>query len=111
MLACSLKVRGLEREALAASREVEAALLSYAEIVECAVIGARDDERGEVVQARLVLKPGVERSLETAKCLQDHVNATIASYKYPRSIVFVDALPKTPTGKIQRFKLKGEAHL
>jgi 2-aminobenzoate-CoA ligase len=92
-----------------AGPEVEAALLSHAEIVECAVIGVADEERGEVVQAHVVLKPGVERSLETAKRLQDHVKATIAPYKYPRSIVFVDALPKTATGKIQRFKLKGEA--
>jgi 2-aminobenzoate-CoA ligase len=57
------------------------------------------------------LKPGVERSPETAKRLQDHVKATIAPYKYPRSIVFVDALPKTATGKIQRFRLKGETRL
>jgi 2-aminobenzoate-CoA ligase len=92
-----------------AGPEVEAALLSHAEIVECAVIGAPDEERGEVVQAHVVLQPGVERSSETAKRLQDHVKATIAPYKYPRSIVFVDALPKTATGKIQRFKLKGEA--
>jgi 2-aminobenzoate-CoA ligase len=94
-----------------AGPEVEAALLSHAEIVECAVIGAPDHERGEVVQAHVVLKPGVERSPETAKRLQDHVKATIAPYKYPRSIVFVDALPKTATGKIQRFKLKGETRL
>jgi 2-aminobenzoate-CoA ligase len=92
-----------------AGPEVEAALLSHAEIVECAVIGAPDNERGEVVQAHVVLRPGVERSPETAKRLQDHVKATIAPYKYPRSIVFVDALPKTATGKIQRFKLKGKA--
>ena len=92
-----------------AGPEVEAALLSHGEIVECAVIGAPDQERGEVVEAHVVLKAGVERSLETAKRLQDHVKATIAPYKYPRSIVFVDALPKTATGKIQRFKLKAEA--
>ena len=94
-----------------AGPEVEAGLLSYAEIVECAVIGAPDDERGEVVQAHVVLQPGVERSSETAKRLQDHVMATIAPYKYPRSIIFVDALPKTAAGKIQRFKVKGEARL
>jgi 2-aminobenzoate-CoA ligase len=70
-------------------------LLSHAEIVECAVIGAPDHERGEVVQAHVVLKPGVERSPETAKRLQDHVKATITPY----------------TGKIQRFKLKGETRL
>jgi 2-aminobenzoate-CoA ligase len=91
-----------------AGPEVEAALLSHAEIAECAVVGAPDDERGEVVQAHVVLRSGVERSPETVKRLQDHVKATIAPYKYPRSIVFVDALPKTATGKIQRFKLKGE---
>ena len=86
-------------------------MLSHAEIVECAVIGAPDHERGEVVQAHVVLKPGVERSPETAKRLQDHVKAIITPYKYPRSIVFVDALPKTAAGKIQRFKLKGETRL
>jgi 2-aminobenzoate-CoA ligase len=86
-------------------------LLSHAEIVEWAVIGAPDHERGEAVQAHVVLKPAVERSPETAKRLQDHVKATIAPYKYPRSIVFVDALPKTATGKIQHFKLKGETRL
>src|SRR6185437_4826766 len=80
-----------------AGPEVEAALLSHAEIAECAVIGAPDPDRGEIVQAHVVLKGGVERSPETAKRLQDHVKATIAPYKYPRSIVFVDALPKTAT--------------
>jgi 2-aminobenzoate-CoA ligase len=94
-----------------AGPEVEAALLSHPDILECAVIGAPDGERGEVVQAHVVLKPGVERSLEMAKRLQDHVKATIAPYKYPRSIVFAESLPKTATGKIQRFKLKGEACL
>jgi 2-aminobenzoate-CoA ligase len=89
-----------------AGPEVEAALLSHAEIVECAVIGAPDPERGEVVQAHVVLKPGVEHSPDTVKRLQEHVKAIIAPYKYPRSIVFMDALPKTATGKIQRFKLK-----
>jgi 2-aminobenzoate-CoA ligase len=92
-----------------AGPEVEAALLSHAAVVECAVIGAPDEERGEIVQAHIVLASGVERSAETAKRLQDHVKRTIAPYKYPRSIVFADALPKTATGKIQRFKLKREA--
>jgi 2-aminobenzoate-CoA ligase len=92
-----------------AGPEVEAALLSHAAVVECAVIGAPDEERGEIVQAHIVLASSVERSAETAKRLQDHVKRTIAPYKYPRSIVFADALPKTATGKIQRFKLKREA--
>lgn len=91
-----------------AGPEVEAAMLSHAEIVEYAVIGAPDDERGE---ARVALKPGVEGSTATAKRLQDHVKATIAPYKSPGAIGFVDRSPKTPTGKIQRFKLKREARL
>jgi 2-aminobenzoate-CoA ligase len=94
-----------------AGPEVEAALLAHSDVTECAVVGARDEERGEIVQAHIVLRPGVDRSPETAKLLQDHVKATIAPYKYPRSIVFVDALPKTATGKIQRFKLREEARL
>jgi 2-aminobenzoate-CoA ligase len=92
-----------------AGPEVEAALLAHPEIAECAVVGAPDPDRGEIVQAYVVLKEGAGRSPETAKRLQDHVKATIAPYKYPRSIVFIDALPKTATGKIQRFKLKAEA--
>ncbi len=92
-----------------AGPEVEAALLSHPDVVECAVIGAPDDQRGEIVQAHVVVTPGAGRSPETAKRLQDHVKAAIAPYKYPRSVVFVDALPKTATGKIQRFKLKREA--
>jgi 2-aminobenzoate-CoA ligase len=92
-----------------AGPEVEAALLSHGDVFECAVIGAPDEERGQIVQAHVVIKPGVERSPLTVKRLQDHVKATIAPYKYPRSIVFIDALPKTATGKIQRFKLRQEA--
>jgi len=92
-----------------AGPEVEAALLSHGDVVECAVIGAPDEERGEIVQAHIVLATGVERTTEMAKRLQDYVKAKIAPYKYPRSIVFVDALPKTATGKIQRFRLKREA--
>ena len=89
-----------------AGPEVEAALLSHPDVAECAVIGAPDEERGQIVQAHVVLAQGVARSDETVKRLQDHVKATIAPYKYPRSIVFIDALPKTQTGKIQRFRLK-----
>ncbi len=89
-----------------AGPEVESALLSHADVVECAVIGVPDDERGQIVQAHVVLKEGVERDEACAKRLQDHVKAKIAPYKYPRSVRFVNALPKTQTGKIQRFKLK-----
>ena len=89
-----------------AGPEVESALLSHPDVVECAVIGVPDNERGQIVQAHVVLKEGVERDEACAKRLQDHVKAKIAPYKYPRSVRFLNALPKTQTGKIQRFKLK-----
>ena len=91
-----------------AGPEVEAALLAHPDVAECAVVSTADIERGQIVQAHVVLVEGVTASPEMAKLLQDHVKATIAPYKYPRSIVFTDALPKTATGKIQRFRLKQE---
>lgn len=92
-----------------AGPEVEAALLSHADVAECAVIGVRDAERGEIVAAYVVLKANVAADDVCRKKLQDHVKATIAPYKYPRALHFVDALPKTQTGKIQRFKLREQA--
>jgi 2-aminobenzoate-CoA ligase len=89
-----------------AGPEVEAALLSHPDVKECAVIGVPDDARGQIVQAHVVLKDGTLPRPETVKTLQDHVKATIAPYKYPRSVKFTDALPKTQTGKIQRFRLR-----
>jgi 2-aminobenzoate-CoA ligase len=89
-----------------AGPEVEAALLSHDDVVECGVVGAPDEERGQIVEAHVVLAPGVPRDAATVKRLQDHVKATIAPYKYPRSIRFIDALPKTQSGKVQRFRLK-----
>ncbi len=89
-----------------AGPEVEAALLSHPDVAECGVVGLPDEARGEVVQAHVVLKDGVIADDDTAKHLQDHVKAAIAPYKYPRSVVFIDALPKTETGKIQRFRLR-----
>ncbi|XHC00041.1 AMP-binding protein [Nitratireductor sp. ac15] len=89
-----------------AGPEVEAALLAHADVMECAVIGAASEERGQIVEAHVVLAEGVARDELTVKRLQDHVKATIAPYKYPRSIKFLDALPKTETGKIQRFRLR-----
>ncbi|MCC5779969.1 AMP-binding protein [Nitratireductor sp. B36] len=89
-----------------AGPEVEAALLAHAEVMECAVIGAPSEERGQIVEAHVVLAEGVARDELTVKRLQDHVKAAIAPYKYPRSIKFLDALPKTETGKIQRFRLR-----
>jgi len=92
-----------------AGPEVEAALLAHPDVKECAVIGASDEGRGQIVEAHVVLKDGVIAGVDTVKRLQDHVKATIAPYKYPRSVKFTDALPKTATGKIQRFRLRPEA--
>jgi 2-aminobenzoate-CoA ligase len=89
-----------------AGPEVEAALLSYPDVKECAVIGIADVDRGQIVQAHVVLADGAEPDEAMRLRLQNHVKATIAPYKYPRSIKFLDALPKTQTGKIQRFRLK-----
>ncbi len=89
-----------------AGPEVEAALLSHSAVVECAVIGVADVDRGLIVEAHVVLSAGDIPSDEMAKQLQDHVKSTIAPYKHPRSIVFTKALPKTESGKIQRFKLR-----
>ena len=91
-----------------AGPEVEAALLSHADVAECAVIGIEDLERGQIVEAHVVLVQGVAPDAMTIKRLQDHVKATIAPYKYPRSVKFIAALPKTQTGKIQRFRLRTE---
>jgi 2-aminobenzoate-CoA ligase len=89
-----------------AAPEVENALYAHAAVQECAVIGAPCPERGQKVKAFVVLAPGYAADARTATVLQDHVKATIAPYKYPREIDFVDALPKTATGKLQRFALR-----
>ena len=89
-----------------AGPEVEAALLSHPGVHECAVIGAPDEDRGQIVEAHVVLAAGVAPDALTVKVLQDHVKAVIAPYKYPRRIIFTAALPKTQTGKIQRFRLR-----
>jgi len=89
-----------------AGPEVETALLAHPAVAECGVVGAPDAERGTIVKAYVVLKPGTGRSEAMAKQLQEHVKNAIAPYKYPRSIEFVDALPRTETGKLQRFKLR-----
>lgn len=89
-----------------AGPDVEAALLAHADVLECAVIGAPDPERGQIVEAHVVLREGAAGDAVMVKALQDHVKATIAPFKYPRRVVFCEALPKTATGKIQRFRLK-----
>ncbi len=89
-----------------AGPEVEAALLAHRDVVECAVIGVPDAQRGSIVQAHVVLSDGLKASDKLTKALQDFVKTQIAPFKYPRSVVFTDSLPKTPTGKIQRFRLR-----
>jgi 2-aminobenzoate-CoA ligase len=89
-----------------AGPEVEAALLAHADVVECAVIGVADEDRGQIVQAHVVLAEGIAGDADCVRRLQDHVKLTIAPYKYPRSVIFTEALPKTQTGKIQRFRLR-----
>lgn len=86
--------------------EVEDALLTHPAVAECGVIGVPDEERGMVVKACVVLKSGHQGNEAMVKALQDHVKAAIAPYKYPRQVEFMSALPRTETGKLQRFKLR-----
>ena len=86
--------------------EVEDALLKHPAVAECGVVGLPDEERGMIVKAFVVLKPGQAGDAATVKALQDHVKATLAPFKYPRQVEFVDKLPRTETGKLQRFKLR-----
>ncbi len=86
--------------------EVESVLLEHAAVHECAVVGVPDQERGQIVKAYVVLKSGEVASPDLVKTLQDWVKAQVAPYKYPRAIEFVDALPRTATGKLQRFVLR-----
>jgi 2-aminobenzoate-CoA ligase len=89
-----------------AGPEVEGALLQHPAVAECGVVAMPDEDRGQIVQAFVVLKPGHTGDAAMEKTLQEHVKQTIAPFKYPRKVVFVDALPRTETGKLQRFKLR-----
>ena len=89
-----------------AGPEIEAALMSHQAVFECAVIGYPDKDRGSIVQAHIVLNDNYVGDESLKKVLQDYVKNNIAPFKYPRSIIFIDALPKTKTGKIQRFRLR-----
>jgi 2-aminobenzoate-CoA ligase len=89
-----------------AGPEVEDALLRHPAVAECGVVGKPDDERGMIVKAFCVLKPGNEPGDAMVRTLQDHVKASIAPFKYPREIEFVASLPRTETGKLQRFRLR-----
>lgn len=86
--------------------EVENVLLMHDDIAECAVVGLPNEERGMLVCAHIVLKDQSKASPEMAKSIQEWFKNAAAPYKYPREIHFMDVLPKTETGKIQRFKLK-----
>ena len=89
-----------------AGPEVEAALLSHPAVAECGVVGAPDEARGMIVKAYVVLASGITADASLASDLQDHVKREIAPYKYPRAVEFVAQLPKTETGKLQRFALR-----
>jgi 2-aminobenzoate-CoA ligase len=86
--------------------QVESALLKHVAVGECGVIGVPDEERGQLVKAFIVLRDGFAAGVAMAEELQDFVKGEIAPYKYPRAIAFVEALPRTQTGKLQRFKLR-----
>jgi 2-aminobenzoate-CoA ligase len=92
-----------------AGPEVESALLTHAAVAECGVVGAPDEERGQIVKAYVVLRQGAAAGDALVKELQEHVKATVAPYKYPRAVEFVTELPKTQTGKLQRFELRKKA--
>jgi len=93
-----------------AGPEVESALLAHPAVAECGVVGVSDEERGQVVTAFVILRPGYSGDAAMTKQLQDYVKASIAPYKYPRMIEYVSELPKTQTGKLQRFELRRVAN-
>ncbi len=89
--------------------EVEEALMQHPAVAECAVVGVADEERGQIVKAFVVLRAGHEANEALARALQDFVKQAIAPYKYPRAIEFRGQLPRTETGKLQRFRLREPA--
>ena len=92
-----------------AGPEVESVLLSHPAVAECGVVGAPCPERGQIVKAFIVLRPGFAGDATMTKILQEFVKAEVAPYKYPRAVEYVSSLPKTDTGKLQRFRLREAA--
>ena len=90
--------------------EVENALLKHPAVSECGVVGQQHDQRGTIIKAYVVCADNIKSGSDLVVELQDHVKRTIAPYKYPREVEFVNELPKTGTGKIQRFRLREMAH-
>ncbi len=89
-----------------AGPEVETVLLTHPAVAECGVVGQPDAERGQIVKAYVVLKQGLAADMALTRALQEHVKSSVAPYKYPRAIEYVTSLPRTETGKLQRFALR-----